>query len=379
MDFTPLSMSFCRFCDTGKRSPNAACRDSWTCCATGSPTMAPRTNGVMGRPIGRSALSATSAGVPSSKAAVTSPIRRSRMRLTTNAGASLTSTADFFRPLASSNAVASTASSVFGARTISSSGITATGLKKWKPTRRSGCSRSSAMAVTDSEEVLVARMHSGGNDRLHLLEDLLLDVELLEHRLDDEVGVGEGFLGHRPGDQRPGPVGGVGADPALLQQLVHLGVHVAHALVHPGLVDIRHHHGDLELAGEEQGELAGHQAGAHDADLGHRAGQLAVRGAGGALGPALHEVQEGVDGGAELVGLHQVRERLAFQLRGLGLRQRAVGFHHLQDLGRRRGGVGGLGLHERPARGDGAGPAGGHLRRRRDRRRWRVPGSRRRR
>ena len=146
------------------------------------------------------------------------------------------------------------------------------------------------------------------------------------------------------------------------QQLVHLGVHVAHALVHAGLVDVRHHHRHLELAGEEQGQLAGHQAGTHDADLGHRAGELAVRGAGGALGPALHEVQEGVDGGAELVGLHEVREGLAFQLRGLGLRQRAVGFHHLQDLGRCGGGVGGLGLHEGPARGDGAGPAGGDLR-----------------
>ena len=115
MDFTPWSISDCRFSETLKRSPKAACSDSWTCWATGRPTMAPSTKGVMGRPIGRSALSATSAGVPSSKAAVTSPMRRSRTRLTTNAAASLTSTADFFRPLASSNAVASTASSVFGA------------------------------------------------------------------------------------------------------------------------------------------------------------------------------------------------------------------------------------------------------------------------
>src|SRR5205814_1693518 len=58
-------------------------------------------------------------------------------------------------------AVASAASSVRCARTISSSGSTATGLKKWNPTTRSGCSRSAAIAVTDSDEVLVASTHSG--------------------------------------------------------------------------------------------------------------------------------------------------------------------------------------------------------------------------
>ncbi len=44
---------------------------------------------------------------------------------------------------------------------ISSSGSTATGLKKWNPTTRSGCARPAAMAVTDSEDVLVASTHSG--------------------------------------------------------------------------------------------------------------------------------------------------------------------------------------------------------------------------
>ena len=59
------------------------------------------------------------------------------------------------------NAVASVASSVRSPRTISSSGITATGLKKWKPTTRSGCARSAAISVIDSEEVFVASTHSG--------------------------------------------------------------------------------------------------------------------------------------------------------------------------------------------------------------------------
>ena len=45
--------------------------------------------------------------------------------------------------------------------TTSSSGSTATGLKKWKPTTRSGCSSFEAISVTDSDEVLVASTHSG--------------------------------------------------------------------------------------------------------------------------------------------------------------------------------------------------------------------------
>jgi hypothetical protein len=84
---------------------------------------------------------------------------------------------------------------------ISSSGMTATGLKKWKPTTRSGCSRSLAISVIDSEEVFVASTHSVGDDRLDLGEDLLLDRHLLEDGLDDEVGVGEAVLGRRAGDQ----------------------------------------------------------------------------------------------------------------------------------------------------------------------------------
>ena len=91
-----------------------------------------------------------------------SPMKRVRMRFTTNAGASLTRTAVFFSFLATPNAVASEASSVCSPRTISSSGRIATGLKKWKPTTRSGCCSFDAISVTDSEEVLVARIACAG-------------------------------------------------------------------------------------------------------------------------------------------------------------------------------------------------------------------------
>ena len=76
------------------------------------------------------------------------------------------------------------------------SGMTATGLKKWKPTRRSGCLQLRA-DLLDRE-----RRGVGGEDRvvgdvlLDLGEDVLLDAELLEDGLDDPVAVGEvGLVG----------------------------------------------------------------------------------------------------------------------------------------------------------------------------------------
>ena len=82
-------------------------------------------------------------------------------RLTTNAGRSATITQFFLSVLPASSAVATAASSVCAPRTTSTSGSTATGLKKWNPTTRSGCASFAAIAVTDSEEVLVASTQSG--------------------------------------------------------------------------------------------------------------------------------------------------------------------------------------------------------------------------
>ena len=189
--------------------------------------------------------------------------------------------------------------------TISSSGITATGLKKWKPTTRSGCSRSAAISVIDSDEVLVAQHALGGDDLLDVGEDGLLDRHLLEDGLDHEVGVAErDLLVGRAGHQRLVAVGLVLVDPALGEELVDLGVHVGHALVGPLLVEVGEHDRHLEAAYEEQRELAGHQAGTHDADLGHRPGEGLVGRTGRALGTLLHEV-EGVERGEQLGRLRQ--------------------------------------------------------------------------
>ena len=54
---------------------------------------------------------------------------------------------------------------------------------------RPGWALAVEISVTDSDEVLVARIASGRDDALELLEDLLLDLQRLDDRLDHEVGV----------------------------------------------------------------------------------------------------------------------------------------------------------------------------------------------
>ncbi|CAB4621730.1 unannotated protein [freshwater metagenome] len=134
---------------------------SETCSATPGPTRPSNSNGDIGNPIERIALSATSGGVPSSIASVISPMKRVNKRFTTKPGASFVITIVFFNSLPTLTAVAVVASSVLLVRATSRSGMIATGLKKWNPTTRSGFFNPSLMASTESEEVLVARTHSG--------------------------------------------------------------------------------------------------------------------------------------------------------------------------------------------------------------------------
>ena len=99
-------------------------------------------------------------------------------------------------------------------RTTSTSGIIATGLKKWKPDHPLGM-RQPGRHLGHRQRGGVRGQHAvRPDDRLDLGEHPLLDRQLLEHRLDHEVGVGERVLGQRPGDQRGQPARRVGADPA---------------------------------------------------------------------------------------------------------------------------------------------------------------------
>ena len=106
------------------------------------------------------ARSATCTGVPSSTIRLNSPMNRPKRRLVMKDALSLTRMVVFFRPLPVAKAVAKVASSVFSPGMISSRGMTATGLKKWKPTTRSGCSNPLAICVIDRDEVFVASTHS---------------------------------------------------------------------------------------------------------------------------------------------------------------------------------------------------------------------------
>ena len=98
--------------------------------------------------------SASSTVEPRSSEPTTTPVIRVSSRLTTNAGASQTITGVLPSPRVTSYAVASATSLVAGVRTSSTSGISATGLKKCMPT-------SAPISSTDSDEVFVASTQSG--------------------------------------------------------------------------------------------------------------------------------------------------------------------------------------------------------------------------
>ncbi len=193
-------------------------------------------------------------------------------------------------------------------------------------------------------------------DRLDLREHLLLDGHLLEHGLDDEVRVREALgLVQDAGHQGGQAVGLVLVDAALAEQLLDLGVDVAHTLVHALLVDVGEDHRHLQAAQEEQRQLRGHQARADDADLGDRTGQGLVRGTGRALGALLHQV-EGVDARAQLAAHDEVGQRRVLGVEA-GLQVARLGGG--DDVQRAVGGGSGavhLGVRDEAALGDGRVP-----------------------
>ena len=198
--------------------------------------------------------------------------------------------------------MARVASSVASPLTISSSGITATGLKKWKPTTRSGCSRSAAISVIDSDEVFVARTHSGDTTASTSAKTgFLTFISSNTASITKSASAKTSPLSAAPETRALSRLALSGETRPFAEQLVDLGVHVAHALVDARLVEVGEHDGHPEPAYEQQRELAGHQAGADDADLGDRTGQRLVGCAGGPLRPLLHQV-EGVQAGASAPG-----------------------------------------------------------------------------
>ena len=175
---------------TGPGTPRAASRRR-AARRPGRPAAAARTATSAGR-AGRARGRRPRTACPRRRPSMTSPRKRVSSRLTTKRGRVLDQHARLLQRLADGERGGQRWRRRCARRaTISSSGITATGLKKWKPTTRSGCSRSAAISVTDSDEVLVARTQSRATTASTSANTCCLTVELLEDGLDDEVGVGE--------------------------------------------------------------------------------------------------------------------------------------------------------------------------------------------
>ena len=177
-----------------------------------------------------------------------------------------------FLPRSPSSACTSarTSGSVTTVRMISTRFCTGAGLKKWTPTTRPGLELAVEISVTLSEEVLVARTASGADDAVEHAEDRLLDLERLDDRLDDEVGVGEVLHLGGQGDPAEQLVG------RLLRHLLALhraprGVLEVLASALDGRVVDLDPDDCVAVAGEDLGDAGAHGAEADDADGGELA------------------------------------------------------------------------------------------------------------
>ena len=131
--------------------------------------------------------------------------------------------------------------------------------------------------MIDSDEVLVASTHSGETTFSTSANTCFLtDISSKTASITKSASANTSLLSTAAGHQGLEAVRLVLAHPALGEELVDLGVDVAHALVDPVLVEVGEDHGHREAAYEQERQLAGHQARADDADLGDRAGQRPV-------------------------------------------------------------------------------------------------------
>ncbi len=109
------------------------------------------------------------------------------MRLPTKPGHTPTITGTLPIRLPIAIVVATTVSDDFAPRTFSSSFITLAGEKKCIPMTLSGREVTAAISLMSSAEVFEARIAPGLADLVELAEDRLLQLHVLEHRLDDDV------------------------------------------------------------------------------------------------------------------------------------------------------------------------------------------------
>ena len=104
---------------------------------------------------------------------------------------SCTSTASLPHDATNAIAVSIVSAHAVSGRTTSTSFITVAGLKKWMPHTCSGRDVANARSMTGSVEVLVARIADGFVASVELGEQLQLDADLLDHRLDHQIAIAE--------------------------------------------------------------------------------------------------------------------------------------------------------------------------------------------
>ena len=167
-------------------------------------------------------------------------------------------------------AVASVSSFVFGVLTTSMSGMTATGLKKWKPTTRSGCLSFAPICSTESDEVFVARIAVSEMYCSTSAKTSCLTPSSSKTASMTQSQSAKSALSVVPVTSALRRLDSSGRDAALLEQRVDLVVDVLDALVDARLVEVGDDDRHLQATHEQQRELAGHEAGADDADLGDR-------------------------------------------------------------------------------------------------------------
>jgi hypothetical protein len=194
--------------------------------------------------------------------------------------------------------------------------------------------------LRDGEARGVRREHAVGAHVLgQLCEDLLLEVGLLEDRLEHEVAVREVLVARRGGDKRAQEVGLALVVASFGDLLVECLVDGASGRCQRFLAEVAHCDRDLEPSQEERRQLGGHQARAHETDLADRS-RLLARASRWALRAPLDQV-EGVERGLRLPAGEELADGLF--LGGVPLFQRPAGegaFDQLERLVRgRRGAV----------------------------------------
>ena len=168
-------------------------------------------------------------------------------------------------PSANARAVASVASDVLNPRTSSHSFIIGTGEKKWVPTTASGRAVTAAIWVTGIARRVRRQDRAVLAELVQRPEHLVLDLELLEHRLDHDVRVGDDVeIGGRgdPAERRLDV--GLG-DLLLLRELGQRGLDPVQPRVQRRLIEVADRHVPAGLRGHLR-DAGTHQSGADDGE-----------------------------------------------------------------------------------------------------------------